>query len=340
MPHQDPFRIFSVGLGFMQSKVLLAAVELELFTVLAEDSRTASELEVELGLHPRATRDFLDTLVSIGFLEREGDGESARYSNPDDCNRYLDKAKPGYLGGMLEMANNRLYRFWGNLEAALRTGEPQNELTHGRNLFEELYEDEEQLEAFLAAMASFQMDNFVALAETFEFSDFDSMCDVGGANGALAIEVARRHPKLECASFDLPPVRSVASRNIEAAELTDRIELLSGDFFTGELPNADVLTMGNVLHDWNEAEKVALLTKAFEALPSGGALVAVENVIDDERRSNMVGLLTSLSMLLETPGGFDYTFEQFEGWAAEAGFGRSELRPLAGASSAAIAWKA
>jgi precorrin-6B methylase 2 len=328
-------------MGFFASKVLLSAIELKLFTLLAKKPATWQEAARALALNGRGAQDFLDTLVSLGLIERQGNGDEARYSNSRQAAMFLDQASPHYMGGFLEMANARLYRFWGHLTEALRSGRPQNEIKEasGQELFEALYADQQRLETFLAAMAAAQQGNFAVLAESFDFSHYGSMCDVGGASGALAMAVARRHPRITCMSFDLPQVTPVARRAIAAQGLGDRIILKEGSFFDDPLPKADVITMGNILHDWGLDTKKMLIRKAYEALPQGGCFIAIENVIDDDRRNNTFGLLMSLNMLIETNDGFDYTHAQFHGWCLEAGFRTTELKPLAGPASAAIAYK-
>jgi 16S rRNA G1207 methylase RsmC len=190
-------------------------------------------------------------------------------------------------------------------------------------------------------MASLQVGNFNVLASRFDFSKHRSVLDVGGANALLCRILAGRHPHLSLTSFDLPAVSPIARREIGRAGLMSRIEVVSGDFFSDPLPAADVIVMGNILHDWNEAGKRQLIEKAYAALPAGGALIAIENVIDDARRQNAFGLLMSLNMLIEfgAEGGFDYTGAQFDGWCRGAGFGRTEVLPLTGPTSAAIAYK-
>jgi hypothetical protein len=336
----NPSKIMQVGLGFWASKVLLAAVSLDLFTLLSSGSKDAHGIQNALGLHGRGLYDFLDSLTSLGFLQREGLLETAKYSNAPDAEMFLVKGKPSYIGGILEMANNRLYRFWGSLEEALVTGKPQNEVKEtGKSAFEAIYADHNRLEEFLKAMSGIQLGNFMAFSRNFDFSSYKTLCDMGGAGGALAILVAQNNPGMNCISFDLPPVEPIASRNILTMGVQDRVKTKSGNFFNDQFPNADVITMGNILHDWNEEEKLFLMKKACDTLPEGGAFVAIENVIDDLRAENTFGLLMSLNMLIETEGGFDYTAEHFKTWALEVGFRRTEIMPLTGPTSAAIAYK-
>ena len=340
MMQTDPSQIMQIGTGFMASKTLLSAVELDLFTALGSGAMTGDELAERLALDSRAVPDFPDALVALGLLERDGEGAGARYRNTESTAAFLDKTSPTYIGGILEMCNARLYGFWGDLTEGLRTGSPQNEIKHtGRAMFEELYSDPDRLEQFMNAMAGISMGGFQALAEKFDFSRYESLCDVGGATGQLSIIVASRHPHMHCTTFDLPVVEPIARRTVEAAGLADRVTVAAGDFFADPLPNADVITMGLILHDWNLERKMQLIQAAYDALPDGGALIAVENLIDDARRSNVFGLLMSLNMLIEFGDAFDFTGADFAGWCEQVGFRETQTLPLAGPASAAIAFK-
>ena len=333
-------RILETGFGFWPSKVLLTAVSMEVFTKLGDLSMTGEALGKALGFHPRGIWDFFDTLVALGFLERNGTGLTALYSNTAETGEFLDKNKSAYIGGILEMANDRLYRFWNDLETALKTGQPQNEIKHSQKpMFETLYEDPPRLEQFMGAMRGMSLGNFQAFAQKFDFSRHKSLCDVGGATGLLSTLVAKQHPHLQCTTFDLPVVEPIARKWIAKAGLSDRINVISGNFLTDSLPKADIVTMGMILHDWNLEKKKHLIRLAFEALPENGVFVAIENIIDDDRRMNAFGLMMSLNMLIEFGDAFDFTGADFWGWCKEAGFKRYEVMHLAGPCSAAIAYK-
>ena len=336
----DPSPILQTAFGFWNAKVLLSAVELNVFTILRDRKLTGGELGAGIGLHPRAIGDFFDALVAMKFLERESEGATARYSNTPLTALYLDRKSPRYIGGILEMLNGRLFGFWNSLPEALRTGKPQNEMKHGgKGMFEELYADPARLEQFLGGMTGLSRLNFEVFAEKFDFSEFKTLCDVGGATGLLSVEVAKRHPHMSCVSFDLPVVEPIAARSIAAAGMSDRVSTASGDFFIDPLPKADVVTMGMILHDWNLERKKCLIRAAHDALPPGGAFVAIEALIDDARRENVFGLLMSLNMLIEFGDAFDYTAADFQTWCREVGFQRFEVIHLFGPSSAAIAYK-
>jgi hypothetical protein len=336
----DPSAIMQVATGFWASKTLLAAAKFDLFTLLADRKLRAEEIREKLGLHPRSLFDFLDALVALGFLNREGLGREALYSNTVNTAFFLDKTRLAYIGGMLEMLNDRLYSFWGDLEEGLRTGLPQNEVKHtGRNPFEAFYEDPDRLTQFMKAMAGIQMGAFVAFARTFDFKKFNTLCDIGGATGLLSILVAKHNPHMHCVTFDLPNVEHVARAWVSESGVQDRVEVVNGDFFEGNFPKADIITMGNILHDWGYDIKLRLAEAAFQALPKEGAFVVIEGIIDDERRKNAFGLLMSLNMLIETHEGYDFTFHEFQEVCKSAGFQTFELLPLAGPTSAAIAYK-
>ena len=336
----DPSHIMQTATAFWGSKVLLTAVELDLFTTLGGDKLSASQLGEALRLHPRGRYDFFDALVALGFLDREGDGLDGRYKNTPQTAAFLNKKSPRYIGGLPEMLNSRLFGFWNDLGTALRTGKPQNETKHGgKSIFEELYADQAALGQFLDAMTGLQAANFEMLAEKFDFTRYATVSDVGGALALLSRIVGARHLHLLFTSFDLPPVVPLARQRISEAGMQGRITAVGGDFFKDDLPKADVITMGNILHDWNLEKKKVLIAKAYAALPSGGAFIVIENIIDDARRENVFGLLMSLNMLIEFGDAFDYTGTDFRAWCGEAGFTRFEIIRLAGPTSAAIAYK-
>ena len=336
----NPSKILEVGFAFWPSKVLLTAIKMEVFTVLSDKAMTGAELGKALGMHPRGIKDFFDALVALGFLEREGNGPNALYGNTDASGHFLNKNNPEYIGGILEMCNARLFKFWNGLGTALKTGKPQNEIAHSQKpMFEELYADIPRLEQFMSAMTGLSRGNFSALAHKFDFSKYKTLCDLGGAMGVLSVEVAKKHHGIQCTSFDLPAVEPIAQRYIQKNGLSGRIKTAHGDFFKDPLPKADVVTMGMILHDWNLEKKKQLIRAVFEALPKGGAFISIESLIDDDRRGNAFGLLMSLNMLIEFGDAFDYSGADFKDWCGEAGFSRFEVIALSGPSSAAIAYK-
>lgn len=331
-----PDAIMQLGLAFWGSKTLLSAVELRLFGVLSEAGPlNAEDLRQRLGLHPRGARDFFDALLALGMLERD---DSGRYSNTPATDLFLDPAKPSYMGGMLEMSNARLYSFWGSLTEALRTGQPQSEIKTGGDFFATLYADPERLAQFAVAMSGLSSATGQAIAAKFPWRDYLSVIDIGCAEGAVPVSIARAHNHVTGGGFDLPPIEPIFDAYVTRSGLADRLSFTPGDFFADPLPSADVLIMGHILHDWELDQKRMLLQKAHDALPKGGALIVYEAIIDDDRRENAFGLLMSLNMLIEGQG-FDYTGADCRAWMAEAGFSSSYVEHLVGPDSMVVGIK-
>ncbi len=335
-PPLTPEKILQTGLAFWPAKTLLSAIEMGLFTELARGPEPFDAIVGRLGLHQRSARDFLDTLVALGFLQRTGD----RYANTPETDLFLDRNKPSYVGGILEMANHRLYPFWGHLTEALRTGRPQNEVKGGGpGLFETLYADPARLQQFLAAMTGISHGANLAIGRAGFWQNYKTFVDVGTAQGDLAAQIALANPHLRGQGFDLPEVGPIFEAYVTAVGAGDRVSFAPGSFFTDDLPKADVVLMGHILHDWDLPTKRMLIKKAFDAVPAGGALVVYEALIDDDRSKNAFGLMMSLNMLIETDGGFDYTGADCAGWMRDAGFSSTRVEHLVGPDSMVVGVK-
>lgn len=331
-----PEGILQLGMAFWSSKALLSAVELGLFTELAKAPADANTLVQRLGLHARSARDFLDALVALKMLERD-DGI---YRNTPATDLFLDRAKASYVGGILEMANARLYGFWGALTEALQTGQPQNESKGvSEDLFGSLYADPDRLKGFLAAMSGISTGPAQAIASKFPWTSYRTFVDVGCAQGMVPVTFARSHAHLSGYGFDLPKVQPIFKEFVNRNGVSDRVSFRAGSFFEDPLPQADVVIMGHILHDWDLEQKRALIASAHKSLPKGGALVVYDAIIDDERRVNAFGLLMSLNMLIETAGGFDYTGAECQTWLREMGFSKTRVVPLVGPTSMVVGQK-
>jgi O-methyltransferase domain/Dimerisation domain len=331
-----PAAIMQLGTAFWGAKTLLSAVELGVFSELTGAGALDGEvLRERLGLHPRSAVDFFDSLVALGMLDRV-DG---RYTNTPETGLFLDRTKPSYVGGVLEMVNVRQYGPWGSLTEALRTGLPQNEAKNGENTFEVLYADPVKLAQFVRAMTEGNTESARMIAAKFPWGDYHSVIDIGCAAGALLVQIALAHEHITGGGFDLFALGPIFDAYVAGFGLGARLSFTAGDFFTDALPPADVLVMGHILHDWGLAEKHLLLRKAYDALPQGGALVVYDAIIDDERRNNVFGLLMSLNMLIQTPGGFNYTGAECRSWMQETGFRESYVEHLAGPDSMVVGIK-
>jgi hypothetical protein len=331
----SPENLLSLGMSFWNAKALLSAVELGVFDALAESPADTETLRKKLGLHERSARDFFDALVALKLLERE----EGVYRNTPETDFFLVRAKPSYVGGLLEMANARLYESWGHLTEALKTGKRQSENKEEGDLFGALYADPERLRGFLAAMSGVSAGAARAIADKFPWKDYNNFIDVGAAQGMVPVTIARAHTHLSGGGFDLPQVGPVFEAFVAANGLTDRLRFHAGDFFADALPQTEVIIMGHILHDWDLDQKRLLLKKAYDALPPGGALIVYEALIDDDRRENAFGLLMSLNMLIETAGGFDYTGADCQAWMTEAGFRETRVVRLVGPDSMVVGLK-
>ena len=327
--HITPDRLFSLGTGYRCAKVLLSAVELDVFTVLDGQPRVAADLARMLGIDSRSACDFFDALVALGLLQRDDDG---RYANMEEASLYLDRNKPTYLGGMFNQFNTREYQMWSKLGDALRTGEPQIGSTSAEH-FATIYDDPERFRTFVRAMTAGSLSAAKAIAETFPWSNYRTLMDIGTAQGCFPVQVARLHPHITGGGFDLPELSTAFADYVCENELSGRLRFHPGNFFRDDLPAADVLVFGRVLHNWDLATKKMLLRKAYQAIPKGGAVVVYEMLIDDERRTAADALLSSLNMLLWTNAGFGYGGSECADWMSEAGFSDTRVEPLVAGQS-------
>lgn len=331
---RTPERLRRIGFGFLASKALLSAVELGVFTELADGPLSREALVARLDLHPRHSADFLDALVALDLLERE-DGE---YRNAPDADTYLDRNKETYIGGHFEWANARMYPLFGRLGETLRSGEPQGTRGENEDVFDQLYGDDDLFERFVAGMSGTSLRIAEILADAFEWEAYETVCDVGAAKGVVPVTVAEKNDHIEATAFDLPPLEPVATEFIANSEVEDRVTFHAGDVFAQKLPEHDVFVMGRLLHDFDLARKKKLVQRAYDALPEGGALIVYGTMIDDERREKDDALLTSLYIRVET-NGFDYTHEQCQTWLQEVGFAETEACDLPSRESVVVGRK-
>ena len=330
-----PDRLVELGYAFRGARALLSAVELGVFTALAESAFTGDDLQQRLGLAERGAHDFFDALVALGLLHRDDLG---RYSNAPDADLYLDSRKGTYIGGFFENLEAREYVMWRSLTTALRTGKPQTGI-EAKEHFGNLYSDPQRLDSFMRGMTGVTLTVAQALASRFPWQDYKAVVDVGTAQGCLPVQIALAHPHIKGGGFDLPMLSATFDAYVGRYGLTDRLHFFPGDFHADPLPAADVLVMGRVLHNWDLTTKKMLLKKAYAALPAGGSVIVYERLIDDGRRASSAGLLSSLNMLIMTAGGFDFTAADCIGWMREAGFRDMRFEPLVAGHSMIVAKK-
>jgi O-methyltransferase domain/Dimerisation domain len=328
-------RLMAIAYGFRAAKVLLSAVELDVFTVLAEGPLDFDSLRTRVGISERGARDFFDALVALGLLERDA-GDC--YHNTTESALYLDRRKPSYIGGELDYLSARAYPHWHLLTTALKTGKPQSEASHA-DYFPALHADQAKLELFANAMTAGAVLAGQAIAARFPWHRHKTLVDVGAAQGSLLVQIAKAHPHLVGGGFDLPTMHPLFELHVREHGLDHRLRFHPGDFLQDPLPSADVLIFGRVLHNWELATKRRLLRKAYEALPTGGSIIIFERLIDDERRRNVGGLLASLHMLIMTEGGFDFSAADCMEWMRDTGFRDLRVERLTDAHSMVVGTK-
>ena len=334
----SPVPLMQLSTAFWAFKTLAAAHELDLFTRLAGGAGiTAKDLAATLGIHERPAEMLLTGCASLGLLEKHGE----RYHNSSLAEEFLVRGKPCYFGGFVQMLDKRLYPGWGKLVEAIRTNRPTTwDPATQASLFEG--EDPVMLALFWEAMHSISTFTARALGEAVNFRRFARLLDVGGGSGAYDIELCRRYPQLTATVYDLPFVAEIAAEKVQQAGLSDRIQTVGGDFFANDAlpPGHDVILLSMILHDWSEAKDREILRKCYVALPSGGAVVISELLVNDEKTGPPAAALMSLNMLIETEGR-NYTSAEYGVWLADAGFGdiQTVWFEAAGANGAVLGYK-
>jgi hypothetical protein len=325
-----PDGIVQLGYAYWGARALHSAVELGVFSELAQGPLDADSLRVRVGLHPRGARDFLDALVALGMLQRT----NGTYSNTPETDWFLDRAKPVYLGGLFEMAN-RIYANWGFLTQALTTGAPGTAGDGG--FFEAVYSDPARLRGFMRGMTGASLLAAEPLGRDFAWDKYRTFADIGTAQGCIPVALSRVHPHLRGIGVDLPCVQPIFEEYVNSFGLSDRLGFQAADFFIDPLPCAEVLVMGQILQDWDLDRKRLLISKAYAALPERGALIVYEPMIDDQRRHNAFGLLMSLNLQVGLAGGFSATGAEMRVWLRDAGFRQTSLHHLVGTGSSVVA---
>ncbi|KDN20353.1 methyltransferase [Amycolatopsis rifamycinica] len=313
-----PAGIIRLCNAFCDAKALLTAVELDLFTTLHPGPATEEEIKEKLALHGRGLGDFLNLLTALGLLEKE----NGRYRNAPGADRHLVTHLPEYVGGFMHRANNNLYPAWGRLTEALRTGKPTAE-----GDFEQVIANPKVLGQFIRMMDALTQVLGPQLIEAFEWSRFKTMLDVGGCRGNMASQIVKANPGLYGHVFDLPPMEPFFDEHMANLGLTERLEFHGGNVFHDDLPTADLVVLGHILHDFDRDHRRRILHKAAAAVNPGGTLLVYDRMLDEDPR-HVENLVISIDMLLVSDGGSEYPASEVREHAAEVGFTEFFSKPL------------
>ncbi len=287
--------------AFRRSKAMFTAVRLGIFDELAGGAQSSAALAQRLSLDRAALSRLLDGCVALRLLEHD---EQGQYVNTSAANRFLTAASPETLAGYIIYSDQSLYRLWDHMDDAIREGTNRWTQAFGSRsaLFDHYFRNEVATRSFLSGMHGFGQLASPRIVAAFDLSRFRQMVDLGGATGHLAIAACKAYPELKASVLDLPAVEPFANEYIAKSGLSDRITFVKADFFTDDLPRADLYVLGRILHDWNDAKIGTLLRKILFALPRGGALLVTETLVDDDRGGPVYTLMQDLNMLACTDG--------------------------------------
>jgi acetylserotonin N-methyltransferase len=332
----DPAPVLELILAFRRSKTMFSAVAIGVFDRLAGGAADAATLAREMGANLDSLERLLDACAGMGLLKKQG----SSYSNLPVAETYLLRSSPHTLAGYILYSNRELYRLWGNLEDALREGTNRWEQTFGgeASVWRQYYRTDEAKRDFLAGMNGYGCLSSPQVAAAFDLSRFRRFVDLGGGTGHLALAACDRYPQLAAAIFDLPPVLPVTREYVLGSPYRDRVEIISGDFFSDPLPEADLFALGRILHDWPEGRIRALLAKVWARLPAEGALLIAEKLLFDDKTGPLLAIMQSLSMLVCTEGK-ERTLDEYTVLLREAGFAEVHGRVLDGPLDAILAVK-
>ena len=332
----NPTPVLDLIQAFRRSKTMFTAVSLGIFDRLGDGAADAETLARELAANSDALQRLLDACVSLGLLEKAG----SVYSNSPVAKTYLTRSSPHTLTGYILYSDRALYPLWANLEAAIREGANRWEQTFGgkASIFEHFFRTQEARQDFLSGVNGFGQLSSPAVIAAFDLSRFRRLVDLGGGTGHLALTACACYPQLQGAVFDLPAGMSTAREYVGRKSLGVRLDLIEGDFFTDPLPEADLFALGRILHDWSEDKIRTLLRKVWERLPSGGALLIAEKLLNDNKTGPLPALMQSLSMLVCTEGK-ERTLAEYTALLREAGFAQIEGKVTSAPLDAILAVK-
>jgi len=332
----DPAAVLDLIEAFRRSKTMFTAVSMGVFDRLSNAPARAAEVAGALGANADAMERLLDACAALGLLAK-ADGV---YRNTPAADAYLCSGSAHTLSGYIRYSDQALYAMWGNLQDAIREGTHRWGQTFDLPgpIFSSFFRTEEAMRDFIRGMHGFGMLTSPRVTEAFDLSGFHTVADLGGATGHLTIAICERYPAMRGVVFDLERVTAMAREQVALSEARDRIEVIAGDFFEDELPQADLYAVGRILHDWTDEKIARLLRRVSDRLPEGGALLIAEKLLAEDGVGPIPANMQSLNMLVVTEGK-ERSLGQYEGLLRAAGFSRVEGRKTGVALDAILARK-
>ncbi|NLT21428.1 MAG: acetylserotonin O-methyltransferase [Syntrophorhabdus sp.] len=300
--------LMSDASAFTRSRVILSAAELDIFTLLDGAPGTSAALAKRAGFNARALSRLLDALASLGLLAKNGGSYSLTESGA-----LLSSRHPGSIRPMV-LHMNALWDSWGDLSRVVTKG-LKGKRKHASRM------DAETLAAFIGAMDVIGRDLSLEIADSCDLDRYRRLLDVGGASGTYTAAFLRKNTLLRATIFDLGAVIPMARAKIASEGLSERVDLVPGDFYNDDLPGGhDLVLLSAIIHQNDPGQNVALYRKAWTALLPGGTILIRDHIMDETRTAPSAGALFAINMLVNTRGGSTYTFEEVEGGLTEAGF--------------------
>jgi acetylserotonin O-methyltransferase len=314
----DPRPVLELLDAFRSSKVMLVAVSLRVFDLLERMPASAENLATELRVRTEPLQRLLDACAGLGLLRKQG----GAYQNEPVASTYLCRGTPDTLAGYILYSDKVLFQLWGQLENAIREGEPQWTQTFQQEggIFDHFFRTDEDTQNFLQGMHGLGLLSSPQIVSAFDLSRFKTFVDLGGATGHLAIAACERYPGMKAILFDLPRVIDAVQPRVAASSVGSRIECRTGDFFSPEeLPDADLFGLGKILHDWADEKASGLLRSIHRHLPAGGGILLGEKLLHEDKGGPLAAQLQSLNMLVCTEGR-ERTLGEFRALLESAGF--------------------
>lgn len=294
--------------AFTKSRVILSAVELDIFTLLDGMPATPAALAKRAGFNARALSRLLDALASLGLLAKTDGSYSLTESGALLSSRHAGSIRP------MVLHMNTLWDTWGDLSRMVKKG-LKGKRRHASRM------DPETLAAFIGAMDVIGRDLSLEIADAYDSNRYRRLLDVGGASGTYTAAFLRKNPLLKATIFDLGAVIPMAREKIASEGLSERVDLVPGDFYRDDLPGEhDLVLLSAIIHQNDPAQNVALYRKAWAALIPGGTILIRDHIMDETRTAPSSGALFAINMLVNTRGGSTYTFGEVQEGLAEAGF--------------------
>jgi acetylserotonin N-methyltransferase len=313
----DPSPVIELIESFRRSKAMFAAVSLGIFDVLEPAPVNLTTLATELRVQPEPLERLLDACVGLKLLRRNG----ALYENEPVASTYLCRTSERALTGYILYSNDVLFPLWSHLEDAVREGTPRWKQAFDieGGIFDHFFRTDEAKQTFIQGMHGVGLLSSPKVVEAFDLSRFRRLADLGGGTGHLAMAACERYPHVHAIVFDLPQVVETARAQVSKSPASSRIDVIAGDFFHDELPEADLFAMSRILHDWSEDKIHPLLTKIYRRLPPGGGLLLGEKLLHEDKAAPTSAHLQSLNMLVCTEGK-ERTLGEYRRLLENAGF--------------------